>query len=131
MPIDGKSTNTTLQLLQRQLFTNAHSMPSARGGGDHGHLALALVLSHVNYLARGGVLFVVPVHPGPPLKAADTAAVTAVPLCNNNDALANIMLYNSLCLALTAQILTAVNISFLCALEDPDFGFGDVTPCHS
>jgi hypothetical protein len=30
--------------------------------------------------------------------------------------------------ALTAQILTAVNSSFLSALEDPDFGFGDVTP---
>jgi hypothetical protein len=41
-PIIGKPTNTTLQLLQRQLFTNARSVPSARGGGTHGHLAMVL-----------------------------------------------------------------------------------------
>ncbi len=39
-PINGKPTNTTLQVLQRQLFTNARSVPSARGGGLHGHLAI-------------------------------------------------------------------------------------------
>lgn len=30
---------------------------------------------------------------------------------------------------LTAQIHTAIsNVSFLCALEDPDFGFSNITP---
>ena len=38
------------------------------------------------------------------------------------------MLYNNLRAALTGQILTAVNALFLSALEDPDFGFGDLTP---
>jgi hypothetical protein len=40
-----------------------------------------------------------------------------------------VTLYNRLHSALTAQILTAVNATFLSALEDPDFGFGDVLPC--
>ncbi|KAI2491411.1 hypothetical protein MHU86_23166 [Fragilaria crotonensis] len=40
----------------------------------------------------------------------------------------DVALYNNLRSALTAQILTAVNPSFRSALEDPDFGFGDVTP---
>jgi hypothetical protein len=44
------------------------------------------------------------------------------------DALNGIALYNNLRAAFTAQILTAVNPSFLSALKDPDFGFGDVTP---
>lgn len=126
-PIQGKPMNTTLQLLQRQLFTNARSVPSARGGGNHGHLAI--VLNPADYVARVGVPFVIPVHPGPaPEAAAGTAAVIAVALRNYNDALSDVTLYNSLSSALTAQILTAVNASFLSALEDPDFGFGDVTP---
>ncbi len=38
-------------------------------------------------------------------------------------------LYNRLRSSLTAQILTAVNATFLrSGLEDPDFGFGDVSP---
>jgi hypothetical protein len=125
-PISGKPTNTTLQLLQRQLYTNARSVPSARGGGLHGHLAL--LLSEADYIARVGVAFAVPVHPGPPPVAVGTAAVVAVAIRAYNEQLADVTLYNNLRAALTAQILTAVNASFLSALEDPDFGFGDVTP---
>ena len=125
-PIDGKSTNTTLQILQRQLFTIAHSVASTRGGGTHGHLAI--LLSPADYLLRAGVLFIVPTHPGPPPERIGTAAVIGVALRNYAEALADVALYNALSAALTAQILSAVNSSFLSALEDPDFGFGDVTP---
>jgi hypothetical protein len=63
-PIRGEPTNTTLQLLQRPLFTNARSVPSARGGGLHGHLAM--LLSDADHLARrAGIPFRIPVHPGP------------------------------------------------------------------
>ena len=126
-PIPGKPTNTTLQLLQRrQLYTNARSVPSARGGGLHGHLAL--LLSEADYIACVGVAFAIPVHPGPPPAAVGTAAVVAVAIRIHTEQLADVTLYNNLRAALTAQILTVVNASFLSALEDPDFGFGDVTP---
>jgi hypothetical protein len=125
-PIAGKPTNTTLQLLQRQLFTNARSVPSARGGGLHGHLAI--LLSDAEYIARVGVAFEVPLHPGPPPDAVGTAAAIAVAIRAYTNALTDASLYNNLRAALTAQILTAINASFLSALEDPDFGFGDVTP---
>ena len=75
-PINGKPTNTTLQLLQHQLFTNAHSVPSARGGGLHGHLAM--LLNDVEFIARAGVAFIVPVHPGPLPPPIGTAAIIAV-----------------------------------------------------
>ena len=126
MPIIGKPTNTTLQLRQRQLFTNARSVPSARGGGLHGHLAM--LLSDADYLARAGTAFVIPVHPGPPPLPVGTSAVIAVALRAYTDALADVTLYNNLSAALTSQILTAVNASFLSALEDPDYGFSDITP---
>jgi hypothetical protein len=125
-PITGKPTNTTLQLLQRHLFTNARSVPSARGGGLHGHLAI--LLSDANYIARVGIAFLIPIHPGPPPVAVGTAAAISIALRAYTEALNDVALYNNLRAALTAQILTAVNPSFLSALEDPDFGFGDVTP---
>ena len=127
-PIEGKPTNTTLQILQRQLYTNARAVDSPRGGGTHGHLAM--LLSDAEYIARAGVPFLVPVHPGPapepPIGA--TAAQIAEAIRVYNQTLADVTLYNRLSAALTAQILTAVNASFLSALEDADFGFSDVTP---
>ena len=128
-PIVGKPTNTSLSLLQRQLFTNARAVTSHRGGGRHGHLAI--LLSEADYVARTGVAFEIPVHPGPapnpPVGA--TAAQIAEALRAYNEAIAgDDEKYTRLSAALTSQILLAVNPTFLRALEDPDFGFGDVTP---
>ena len=125
-PILGQPTNTTLQLLQRQLFTNARSVPSACGGGLHGHLAM--LMTDDEYLARAGIAFVVPLHPGPPPPPVGTAAAVAVAIRTYTDALADVTLYNALNAALAAQLLTAINASFLSILEDPAFGFSDVTP---
>jgi hypothetical protein len=125
-PIIGRPTNTTLQLLQRQVYTNARSVPSARGGGMHGHLAM--VMSDAAYLTRAGVPFDVPIHPGPPPPAIGAAAVIAVNLNQYTEAIKDATLYNNLSAALTSQLLTAVNASFLSALEDPTFGFSDVSP---
>ena len=127
-PIVGKPTNTSLMLLQRQLLTNARAVTSPRGGGRHGHMAM--LLSEADYVARTGVAFIIPVHPGPaPLPPVNaTAAQIAETLRVYNEAIADDDKYTRLSAALTAQILTAVNASFLSALEDPDFGFSDVTP---
>jgi hypothetical protein len=126
-PIDGKPTNTTLQLLQRQLFTNARAVDSPCGGGAHGHLAI--LLSNVDYLRRAGMPFIVPIHPGAaPGVGAGTGAQLSAAIPTYNQAMADVTLYNRLSAALTAQILSAVNASFLSALEDPNFGFGDVPP---
>ena len=48
---------------------------------------------------------------------------------NYTAAINDVTLYNNLCAALTSQILSEVTPTFLTsALQDPDFGFGDVTP---
>ena len=76
-----------------------------------------------------GVAFKIPVHPGPPPAAVGAAAVVTIALRVYTEAIADITLYNNVSAALTAQILNAVNASFLSALEDPVFGFSeDVTP---
>ena len=72
-PIIGKPTNTLLQLLQRQLFTNARAVTSPRGGGRHGHMAMRL--SEADFVARTGVAFEIPEHPGPaPVHPANATA---------------------------------------------------------
>jgi hypothetical protein len=60
--ITGKPTNTSLQLLQRQLYTNARSVTSTRGGGNNGHLAI--LMPDAAYNARADAPFEIPVHPG-------------------------------------------------------------------
>jgi hypothetical protein len=91
---------------------------------------MAMLLSDAEYIARAGVPFVVPIHPGaaPDAAAGATAAQIAEAIRAYNQAIADVTLYNRLSAALTAQIITAVNASFLSALDDPDFGFSDVTP---
>ncbi|KAI2494252.1 hypothetical protein MHU86_20270 [Fragilaria crotonensis] len=106
--------------------TNARSVPSARGGSAYGHLAM--LLSDADYPLALGPPFIVPSHPGPPPPPIGTSAALTVAMRTYADALADVALYNNLSAALTAQILTAVNASFLSALEDPDFGFSDVSP---
>jgi hypothetical protein len=99
------------------------------GGGTHGHLAI--LTSDDEYLARAGKPFIIPVHPGsaPVAAAGATAAQIAEAIWAYNQTLMDVTrLYKRLCSALTAQILTAVNATFLSALEDPDFDFGNVSP---
>ena len=62
-PIEGKPTAFTVTRLRKELFANARSVPSARGGGLHGHLAI--LLSEADYFTRVGIAFDVPLHPGP------------------------------------------------------------------
>ena len=125
-PIPGKPINTTLQLLQHQLFTNTRSVPSTRGGGLHGHLAM--VLNDTDYLALVGVHFVIPVHPGPPPPPVGSSAAIAIALRIHTEAIDDATRWNNLSAALTAQIINAVNSIFLSALEDPIFGFSYITP---
>ena len=65
-------------------------MPSTRGGGLHGHLAMPL--SEADYIARAGIVFIVPVHPDSPPPPVGTAAGIAVTLRNYTDALADVTL---------------------------------------
>jgi len=127
-PVTGKPDNAKLQILQRQLFANARAVQSPRGGGTNGHLAI--LMDGVTYLARAGQVFLIPIHPGPaPVHAAGaTAAQIAENIRLYQQQLGDIDLFSRVTTALQSQILAAVDNTYLRALEDPDFGFADVTP---
>jgi hypothetical protein len=122
-PINGKPTNTTLQVLRRA-FCAIHpwrrqSWPSRVPFFFPLPLTLPASASPSSSLSILGRLPRLPVQP---------SAAIVVAIQNYNVALTDVTLYNSLSSTLTAQILTAVDTFFHSTLEDPDFGFGKVAP---
>ena len=60
---DSRPTFVSLQLLLRELQSNAESVPSIRGNGNLGHLSLTM--SAADFLVEsGGIAFIPPEHPG-------------------------------------------------------------------
>jgi hypothetical protein len=114
--IVGKPTNTSVQKLKRQIYTNAKSVTSPSGGGTNGHRALVMPVPA--YLVRAGVAFMIPDHPGraaPVHAAGATAAMIAETIRLYNQQPVEHTLYNRVSTEITSQILRAV------------FGFADVT----
>ena len=61
--IIGKPSYGTLKQLQKEIYANARTVFSTRGGGANGHLCL--VMPDLEYLRRTiGVPFDPPTHPG-------------------------------------------------------------------
>jgi hypothetical protein len=79
-PIPGKPTAAAIRQLKKELYANARSIHSDRGGGLNGHLGL--VMPTAAYLLRAGTTFDEPNHPGlQPIHAA-AAAVAQITATN-------------------------------------------------
>jgi hypothetical protein len=122
-PITDTPGYSSLQNLQKELYTNAQAtMHSNAGGGNHGHLAL--VMPDVDYLALAGQVFIIPQHPGNlPVHAVGATGPQITETNRQYDAnLAAYMRCKEVEAALREQILTAVNNTFLVALEHEELG---------
>jgi hypothetical protein len=126
-PIIGKPTHLTLRLFYRQLYANARTVDSVRGGGLHGFLAL--VMSPEKYFALAGEVFVVPLHPGANPVHPPTATGPQITEINRvyTAALAEMVEYRKIHQLLKKQILDAIDPLFLAVLEDGAMGFADVS----
>jgi hypothetical protein len=61
--IHGQPTDHDLTLLEKELISIAANVPTALGGGNHGHAGI--IVEPTKYLIiMGGTVFVNPVHPG-------------------------------------------------------------------
>ena len=125
-PIVIRPTNASIQALQKELFANAKAIHSTRGGGLNGHLAL--VMNAAAYLARTGIAFNAPDHPGDaPLHAvgATTAQITETNRAFKHD-LAEHDKFITVAEELKQQVILAVPNRYFAILEDREFGYADV-----
>ena len=120
-------TYETIKVARDQLNSNAASVPSLRGGGNHGHLSLTL--TETEFLALPNTsAFAAPVHPGPLVhvrNADGPQQVEAARIYKLN--LEEFRVYNAVDQALRNQLLVAVNPTYLQAVKDPILGFGQIT----
>ncbi|KAG7350061.1 reverse transcriptase RNA-dependent DNA polymerase [Nitzschia inconspicua] len=127
-PITGRPTSDTIYTLTCQIYANAKSIETTRGGGDNGHLAL--VMDPATYLLRAGEAYVVPPNPGPhpdPVAGATNAQITAAANAYAN-AVTEYALHKKTMKALLHQLLAAVEPTYYEELEDLTFGYADLAP---
>jgi hypothetical protein len=127
--IIGKPSNTSLQVLKCQIYNNAASVPFTYSGSAHGHLGI--VLDTTQYLAvSSNMPWITLKHPGdrPNLTPTTTAGQRKQITRQFDSDLLAFDLYHRTPNALKQQLILYVNDSFLCALEDPTFGFMGTTP---
>ena len=121
-----KPSNATLRVLKRELYDNAMSVPSIRGGGGHGHLAITM--SDAAYTTLAGTAFVVPTHPGPrPVHPANATGPQVKEI--NRQFLSDLQefqTYKAVEAQLKKQLIKAVPNVFIDELKDQLFGYGNV-----
>ena len=127
-PIRGRPTNPTISLLRKEVYANCRAVPSLYGGGEHGHLGT--IMPAAPYIALTGHAFTLPNAPGP--APVHLAGATNFEINETirlyNVAVVDIRTAHSVRAAIKAQILKAVENTYLTVLQDATFGFSDVTP---
>jgi hypothetical protein len=125
--IEGKPSAATIKQLKKELYANARSVHSDRGGGVNGYLGT--VMPAASYFIRAGTPFIDPIHPG--TQAPHLAGATGNQIIEANriydKAKTEHSTFSLVKESLRQQVLNAVNPLYYQALEDDDFGYADVT----
>jgi hypothetical protein len=125
-PIPGKPTAAAIRQLKKELYANARSIHSDRGGGLNGHLGL--VMPTAAYVIRAGAAFNEPNHPG--IQPVHAAAASAALITSTNrgydHAMDEFKTYSTVKETLKQQVLSAVDPIYYQDLEDETFGYADV-----
>ena len=126
--IIGKPTPQCIATLKKEIYANARSQHSTRGGGNNGHLAI--VMPPAEYLNRTGTAFNPIAHPGP--QPVHAAGATQFQIQENirqyNQNLQDFNRFQQIKGDLKQMIIAAVDSPYYDILEDPDMGYGDVDP---
>jgi hypothetical protein len=124
--IPGKPSATTIRQLKKELYANARSIHSDRGGGLNGHLGL--VMPTAAYVIQAGAAFDEPNHPGIQPVHAAAATVARITAANRSydHAMDEFKMHASITEKHKQQVLSAVDPIYYQDLEDDTFGYGDV-----
>jgi len=127
--IVGKPTFATTRLLKKQLVANAISVYSARGTGTLGHAKIVLGQEAYDALAGDGNEWIDPVNPGPAPVYPDGATQHQIIATKQNweNSINEWKTFNAVEAALKRLLLDAVDTTWLSSLEDPLFGYTNVS----
>ena len=125
--IDGKPTYEKLRQAKSLLKQNAATIPTNRGGGDHGYLGL--ILSDIAYAQLTPQLFAAPVFPGatPNLPAGSTGPQLANIVENHKEELREWREYVNVNTALKKQFINCIDPIYLRAKKDRNTGFANIS----
>ncbi len=128
--IHGQPTDQDLTLLEKELVSIAANVPTALGGGNHGHAGI--IDEPTKYLVMmGGIVFLNPIHPGiyPASLAANVAAGTrAIAEVVHKEQIAQFEIFAGVEQALKDIILKAVDHDYLLEIKDDTLGFLNQMP---
>jgi hypothetical protein len=128
--IHGQPTDQDLTLLEKELISIAANVPTALGGGSHGHAGI--IIEPTMYLfMMGGTAFVIPFHPGiyPAGLAANAAAGTrAMAETVHKEQITQFKIFAGVKQALKDIFLKAVDHDYLLETEDDTLGFLNQMP---
>ena len=123
-----RPTAKAVQQLKKDLTAYLLAIPSQRGGGQLGHLALMYTPAEYQALPGNPQAFVVPVHPGPFALAPNTqTATTKVRQLAWQQEVDDHRTYKNTQIQGVALIRAIVPAPFLEAMNDPNTGFALVT----
>ena len=123
----GQPTYATIRAVHMKLKSNAASIPSTLGGGNHG--LLGLVLTDPVYHLSTGHHFVLPNNPGavPTIPAGSTAAATGELVRQHAVELRQYLECQCTDQAIKQQILNAFDEMYTRGLRHPHTGYQNVT----
>ena len=124
-PIKGIPSYETLTFLRNSIKQNAASVPSNRGGGQHGYLGI--VLTDAMYATIAPTPFVVPPYPGaqPNIAANATGAQISEAVRLHTENLREWREFTNVTAALRKQVLEAVEPVYLRAIKTRHVGFAN------
>ena len=125
--ITGIPTFATLTNLRNQLKANAASVPTTRGGGEHGYLGI--VLSDAIYNTISNTPWTVANHPGinPVVPPAATAHTTARIVREHTENMRQWREYQNVESALKKQLTNAIEPIYLRAIRNRHTGYANQT----
>ena len=125
----GRPTNVTLKLLQQEINTNAMSIVTNRGGGNHGHLALVIPATEYTIQAGVGNYFLTLTNPGNTPTHAPNATGPQITEINRQFKVdvKEFQHHNKVKNELKQQIIEAVDDKYINTLSDNLFGYANIT----
>ena len=128
IPHGDKPNFSNLLLIHQELNANAVTVPSQRGGGALGHLALVLPTATYDALPNAAA-WIAPVHPG--ANPVHLVGATAAQITETNRqyqaSLVEMQTYHAINAILKTQLLAAVPDTYTEILKDNQLGYANVT----